>query len=26
MTSDTPNQAPADVAFPKNIKSYVKRA
>ena len=26
MTYDTPNQAPADVAFPKNIKSYVKRA
>ncbi|PUE36482.1 tRNA (guanosine(46)-N7)-methyltransferase TrmB [Limnohabitans sp. Hippo4] len=26
MTSDTSNQAPADVAFPKNIKSYVKRA
>ena len=26
MTSDTPNQAPAEVAFPKNIKSYVKRA
>ena len=26
MTSDSPNQAPADVAFPKNIKSYVKRA
>ena len=26
MTSETPNQAPADVAFPKNIKSYVKRA
>jgi tRNA (guanine-N7-)-methyltransferase len=26
MTSALPNQAPADVAFPKNIKSYVKRA
>jgi tRNA (guanine-N7-)-methyltransferase len=26
MTSDFPNQAPAHVAFPKNIKSFVKRA
>ena len=26
MTSDTANQAPASVAFPKNIKSFVKRA
>ena len=26
MTSDSPHQAPANVAFPKNIKSYVKRA
>ena len=26
MTSDPSNQAPASVAFPKNIKSFVKRA
>ena len=26
MISDFPNQAPANVAFPKNIKSFVKRA
>ena len=26
MTSDSANQAPASVAFPKNIKSFVKRA
>jgi tRNA (guanine-N7-)-methyltransferase len=26
MTSDSSNQAPATVAFPKNIKSFVKRA
>ena len=26
MTSDAPTQAPASVAFPKNIKSFVKRA
>ena len=26
MTSDSPTQAPASVAFPKNIKSFVKRA
>jgi len=26
MTSDASNQAPASVAFPKNIKSFVKRA
>jgi len=26
MTSDSPSQAPASVAFPKNIKSFVKRA
>jgi len=26
MNSDVPNQAPASVAFPKNIKSFVKRA
>ncbi len=26
MTSEIQNQAPASVAFPKNIKSYVKRA
>jgi tRNA (guanine-N7-)-methyltransferase len=26
MTSDSSNQAPASVAFPKNIKSFVKRA
>jgi tRNA (guanine-N7-)-methyltransferase len=26
MTSDASNQAPATVAFPKNIKSFVKRA
>jgi len=26
MTSDSANQAPSSVAFPKNIKSFVKRA
>ena len=26
MTSDANSQAPASVAFPKNIKSFVKRA
>ena len=26
MTSDSANQAPASVAYPKNIKSFVKRA
>ena len=26
MTSDASHQAPASVAFPKNIKSFVKRA
>jgi tRNA (guanine-N7-)-methyltransferase len=26
MTSEIQNQAPSNVAFPKNIKSFVKRA